>query len=304
MQPLEPTTDDSLKQLVRNAYGAIAEQPRDRNAASACGCGPSCCSPLDDATIMADDYSQLPGYVAEADLGLGCGLPTQFAQIKPGDTVVDLGSGAGNDCFVARHETGPTGKVIGIDFTEAMIDRARRNTDARGFNNVEFRYGDIERMPIADNVADVIVSNCVLNLVPNKARVIAEIFRVLKPGGHFSISDIVLLRDLPDTLRRPAELYSGCIAGAIQKTDYLSIIDQTGFVNVVLQQEKPILLPDDFLAEYLTADDIAAYRKLPTGIVSVTVYAEKPTASLTADQQVLTDARVAGDACCAPGCCS
>ncbi|MCY7358644.1 MAG: arsenite methyltransferase, partial [Rudanella sp.] len=273
MQTLEnvSATDASLKQLVRKAYGAIAEQPRDRKTASACGCGP-----LDDATIMADDYAQLAGYVADADLGLGCGLPTQFAQIKPGDTVIDLGSGAGNDCFVARHETGPAGKVIGIDFTEAMIDRARRNADGRGFNNVEFRFGDIEQMPVGDNVADVIVSNCVLNLVPNKPAVIDEIFRVLKPGGHFSISDIVLLRDLPETLRRPAELYSGCITGAVHKDEYLDIIDRAGFVNVTLQKEKPINLSNAFLAEYLSIDEIAAYHSLSTGIVSVTVYAEKP----------------------------
>lgn len=294
-----PVTDASLKQLVREAYGAVANQSRDQNAASACGCGPTCCGPLDDATIMADEYTGLAGYMPEADLGLGCGLPTQFAQIKPGDTVIDLGSGAGNDCFVARHETGPTGKVIGIDFTEAMIDRARRNADGRGFNNVEFRLGDIEQMPVGDNVADVIVSNCVLNLVPNKPNVIREIFRVLKPGGHFSISDIVLLRDLPDNLRRPAELYSGCITGAIQKNEYLDIIAETGFVNVTLQIEKPIVLPDPFLAEYLTADEITAYRSQSTGIVSVTVYAEKPAPASATDGPAVAQA----GACCAPGCC-
>ncbi len=293
-------TDASLKQLVREAYSAVAEQSRNQNATSACGCGPSCCGPLDDATIMADDYSQLAGYVADADLGLGCGLPTQFAQIKPGDTVIDLGSGAGNDCFVARHETGPTGKVIGIDFTQAMIDRARRNADTLGFNNVEFRFGDIEQMPVADNVADVVVSNCVLNLVPNKPNVIGEIFRVLKPGGHFSISDIVLLRELPDNLKRPAELYSGCITGAIQKDEYLDIIAETGFVNVLLQKEKPIILPNEFLAEYLTADEIMSYRAVSTGIVSVTVYAEKPVAL----SEPLADSNQATEACCAPGCCS
>ncbi len=320
-------TDASLKQLVREAYTTIADQPREKNAALACGCGPAGlrsvglrsvglrsvglrsvglrsvgCGPLDDATIMADDYSQLAGYVVDADLGLGCGLPTQFARIKPGDTVIDLGSGAGNDCFVARHETGPTGNVIGIDFTEAMIDRARRNADERGFNNVEFRFGDIEQMPVGDNVANVIVSNCVLNLVPNKSNVIAEIFRVLTPGGHFSISDIVLLRDLPENLRRPAELYSGCIAGAIHKEDYLDIIARTGFVNVLLQKEKPIVLPDAFLAEYLTVDEIASYRSVSTGIVSVTVYAEKPLTGVIS----LVDVSLAGEggACCAPGCCS
>ena len=309
---LEPitSTDASLKQLVRETYGAIADQSRERNAASACGCGPACCGPLDDATIMADDYSQLAGYVADADLGLGCGLPTQFAQIKPGDTVIDLGSGAGNDCFVARHETGPAGKVIGIDFTEAMISRARKNADARGFNNVEFRVGDIENMPVADNTANVVVSNCVLNLVPNKPNVVADIFRVLKPGGHFSISDIVLLRDLPANLKRPAELYSGCITGAIHRDEYLNIIAETGFVNVIVQKEKPIILPDTFLAEYLTADEIASYRAVSTGIVSVTVYAEKPatdqptTVEKPAGQVAAVANTAAEEACCAPGCCA
>jgi arsenite methyltransferase len=312
MQTLEPitVTDASLKQLVREAYGAIAEQRPQRNAASACGCGPDCCSPDGDTKLMAEDYAQLAGYEASADLGLGCGLPTQFAQIKPGDTVIDLGSGAGNDCFVARHETGPTGKVIGIDFTEAMINRARKNADARGFNNVEFRFGDIEAMPVADNTANVIVSNCVLNLVPNKPNVIADIFRVLKPGGHFSISDIVLLRDLPANLKRPAELYSGCITGAIHRDDYLNIIAETGFVNVIVQKEKPIILPDTFLNEYLTADEIASYRAVSTGIVSVTVYAEKPIADQTETiknpvAQLAESGTVAeGEACCAPGCCS
>ena len=307
-------TDASLKQLVRDAYGAIAERgPADqiRNATNACGCGPDCCSsPEDSARLMADDYAELAGYVADADLGLGCGLPTQFAQIKPGDTVIDLGSGAGNDCFVARHETGPTGKVIGIDFTEPMIDRARQNADARGFNNVEFRFGDIETMPVANNTADVIVSNCVLNLVPNKPNVIAEIFRVLKPGGHFSISDIVLLRDLPANLKRPAELYSGCITGAIHRDEYLDLIAKTGFVNVIVQKEKPIVLPDTFLAEYLTGDEITSYRQVSTGIVSVTVYAEKPAdnQSTTIEKpvvQLVESGNIgAEEACCAPGCCS
>src|SRR5699024_6705572 len=150
------------------------------------------------------DYSEVEGYNPDADLGLGCGLPTEFAQIKEGDTVIDLGSGAGNDCFVARHETGPTGKVLGIDFAEPMIAKARKNAEKLEFNNVEFRYGDIEDVPVSDDLADVIVSNCVLNLVPDKQKVFSEIFRVLTPGGHFSISDIVLVGDLPETLREDA----------------------------------------------------------------------------------------------------
>src|SRR5215213_5177908 len=186
-------TQNNVKELVRRKYAEIALQDKEANQSSCCGAG--CCS-TETVTIMADDYKELNGYNPDADLGLGCGLPTQFAKIKKGDTVIDLGSGAGNDAFVARHETGETGKVIGIDFTPAMIERARKNNEVRGFNNVEFRQGDIEEMPVTSNKADVIVSNCVLNLVPNKHKVFSEVYRVLKPGGHFSISDIVLEGEL------------------------------------------------------------------------------------------------------------
>jgi SAM-dependent methyltransferase len=187
-------TQDNLKELVRQKYSEIALQDKETNASSCCGSG--CCS-TEVYNIMADDYTELEGYNPDADLGLGCGLPTQYAKIKKGDVVIDLGSGAGNDAFIARNETGETGKVIGIDFTPAMIERARQNNEVRGFNNVEFRQGDIEKMPVTANTADVIVSNCVLNLSTNKDGVIKEIFRVLKPGGHFSISDIVLEGQLP-----------------------------------------------------------------------------------------------------------
>jgi SAM-dependent methyltransferase len=225
---------------------------------------------------MADDYNELEGYNPDADLGLGCGLPTQFAEIKKGDVVIDLGSGAGNDAFVARHETGETGKVIGIDFTPAMIDKARANAEKLGFHNVEFRQGDIEKMPVTANTADVIVSNCVLNLVPNKQEVFKEIYRVLKPGGHFSISDIVLVGQLPQQIRSAAEMYAGCVAGAIQKNEYLSMIEGSGFKNIKLQKEKSIVVPDDILSAYLSREQIDAFKQSGTGIFSVTVYAEKP----------------------------
>ena len=225
---------------------------------------------------MSDDYSELKGYNADADLGLGCGLPTQFAQIKKGDVVIDLGSGAGNDCFVARHETGETGKVIGIDFTPKMIERARINAEVRGFNNVEFREGDIEHMPVTSNAADVIVSNCVLNLVPNKDGVFKEIFRVLKPGGHFSISDVVLIGKLPDALRKDAEMYAGCVAGAIQKQVYLELIDANGFENISIQKEKPIHIPGDILNKYLSQQEIQEFNSGGSGIYSITVFAKKP----------------------------
>ena len=265
-------TEEQLKQIVKDKYAEIALQDKESNAASCCG-ATGCSTEV--YNIMADDYTKLEGYTADADLGLGCGLPTQFAKIKKGDVVIDLGSGAGNDCFVARHETGPEGKVIGIDFTEAMIDRARLNAEKYGFNNVEFRMGDIEKMPVTANVADVIVSNCVLNLVPNKKAVFTDMFRVLKTGGHFSISDVVLVGTLPDKLQHAAEMYAGCVSGAIQKEDYLGMIKEAGFSNITLQKEKAIVVPDDILANYLTADEIADYKASNVGIFSITVYAEK-----------------------------
>ena len=266
------TTND-VKELVRQKYGEIALQDKETNAASCCGSG--CCS-TEVYNIMADDYNNLSGYQADADLGLGCGLPTQFAKIQQGQTVIDLGSGAGNDAFVARHEVGESGKVIGIDFTPAMIEKARTNAEKLGFNNVEFRLGDIEQMPVTSNVADVVVSNCVLNLVPNKDGVFKEIFRVLKGGGHFSISDIVLTGELPQSLREAAEMYAGCVSGAVQKEEYLELIQANGFKNIVVQKEKQILIPDDILSNYLSAEEIAAYKASGTGIYSITVYAEKP----------------------------
>lgn len=275
-------TEEQLKELVRQKYSEIALQDKVTNQASCCGSG-SCSTEI--YNIMSDDYSELKGYNPDADLGLGCGLPTQFARIKKGDTVVDLGSGAGNDCFIARAETGPEGKVIGIDFTPAMIDKARENAEKLGFNNVEFRQGDIEKMPLTADKADVVVSNCVLNLVPNKANVIREIFRVLKPGGHFSISDVVLAGQLPEALRKDAEMYAGCVSGAIQKSEYLDHISASGFVNIQIQKEKAIEIPNDILSNYLSASEIEAFKSGTTGIFSVTVYAEKP------------------KACCAPGCC-
>jgi arsenite methyltransferase len=278
-------TTEQIKDMVKQKYSEIALQDKDNNQASCCGSG--CCS-TEVYNIMTDDYSRLEGYNPDADLGLGCGLPTQFAKIKKGDVVIDLGSGAGNDAFIARSETGDTGKVIGIDFTPAMIDKARANAEKLAFHNVEFRLGDIEKMPVTGNTADVVVSNCVLNLVPNKLGVFQEIFRVLKPGGHFSISDIVLVGALPTKIREAAEMYAGCVSGAIQKDAYLELVDITGFKGVTLQKEKPIIVPDDILGQYLSPEEIAAFKQSGTGIYSVTVYAEKPKV----------------EACCAPGCCS
>lgn len=280
-------TQEQIKDLVRQKYSEIALQDKATNQSSCCGSG-SCSTEV--YNIMADDYTQLNGYHPDADLGLGCGLHTQFAKIKKGDVVIDLGSGAGNDAFIARHETGETGKVIGIDFTPAMIERARQNAAARGFNNVEFRQGDIEKMPVTANTADVIVSNCVLNLVPDKDGVLKEIYRVLKPGGHFSISDIVLEGELPKAIKQAAEMYAGCVAGAIQKNVYLELIEANGFRHITVQKDKPVIIPDDILRQYLSEDQLAAFKQSGTGIRSITVYAEKP----TGEQKT----------CCGPECCN
>lgn len=266
-------TEQEIKEMVRQKYSEIALQDKDTNASSCCGAG-GCSTEV--YNIMNEEYDGLEGYNPDADLGLGCGLPTEFAKIKKGDTVIDLGSGAGNDCFIARAETGDTGKVIGIDFTEAMIDKARINADKLGFNNVEFRQGDIEKMPVAANMADVVVSNCVLNLVPNKQAVFAEMYRVIKPGGHFSISDIVLTGELPEKIKNAAEMYAGCVASAIDKDEYLSYVSKVGFTNMVIQKDKPIIVPDDILKNYLNEEEITQYKSQETVIRSITVYAEKP----------------------------
>jgi SAM-dependent methyltransferase len=275
-------TSEHLKQTVKEKYAQIADQNSDLNKSSCCGA--TGCSTID-YTVMADDYSNLKGYVADADLGLGCGLPTEFAQIKEGNTVVDLGSGAGNDAFIARSIVGEKGKVIGIDFTDRMIEKARENANKLNFNNVEFRLGDIEKMPLAGNIADVVVSNCVLNLVPDKKQAFAETFRVLKKGGHFSVSDVVLVGDLPEGLAKSAEMYAGCVAGAIQMNDYLRIIKECGFADIKVQKMKKIALPEDILKEYISENEIRDFNNKDTGIFSITVYAEKPVN------------------CCPPGCC-
>ena len=297
--------DSQIKEMVKEKYAAIAVQSQTQNATSCCGATSSCCG--DEVyNIMADDYTKLEGYNPDADLGLGCGLPTEFAKIKEGDTVIDLGSGAGNDAFIARRITGENGKVLGIDFTEAMIAKARANAEKLHYNNVEFRLGDIDDMPVTSNYADVIVSNCVLNLVPNKHKVISEIFRVLKPGGHFSISDIVLEGHLPAKWKEVAELYAGCVSGASQQETYLDLIRQAGFENITVQKQKPILIPDNILLEYLSQDELQAFVDSKTGIFSITVYAEKPGSTQpTAKPRISLKELIVSGKSCTPGsgCC-
>lgn len=290
------TTTNELKQLVKEKYGEIASQSKEQNETSCCGSGCGCAT-IDEA-LMAENYSKLAGYVADADLGLGCGLPTEYAHIKAGDVVVDLGSGAGNDAFIARAVTGATGKVIGVDMTEKMIEKARLNAEKMGFNNVEFRLGDIEQLPLSANVADVVVSNCVMNLVPNKQKAFTETFRVLKPGGHFSISDIVLVGELPEGLRKSAEMYAGCISGAIQKDEYLDVIKAAGFTHVEVQKNKKITLPHEILSTYLNEQELAQVLAGSLGIFSITVYGEKPLAPKPASAAAKAACCGEGSSCC------
>lgn len=271
---MEKIENEKLKELVKEEYSKIALQSKEHNETSCCGAG-SCGT----YNIMSEDYSNLEGYNPDADLGLGCGLPTEFAKIKKGDTIVDLGSGAGNDCFVARSFAGEEGHIIGIDMTEAMIQKAKANAEKLGFKNVEFRLGDIEDIPLSSKRADVVVSNCVMNLVPDKQKAFSEVFRILKPQGHFSISDVVLKGNLPEALRKEAELYAGCVSGAIMKGEYLEILSEQGFVNITVQKEKPIIIPDEVLIKYLSEEELKSYKEKGMGVYSITIYAERPEAS-------------------------
>ncbi|HNS13449.1 MAG TPA: arsenite methyltransferase [Bacteroidia bacterium] len=264
--------EEELKEIVREKYAEIALADPSENKSC---CTPACC--VDgNKNSMADSYDGLSGYEPIADLGLGCGLPTEYAGIKKGDTVVDLGAGAGNDCFVARAETGETGRVIGIDMTSEMIKRARKNVESLGYKNVEFRLGEIENIPVEADEADVVISNCVLNLVPNKNKAFREIHRILKPGGHFSVSDIVLTGPLPQSLIKVAELYAGCVSGAVSKDEYLNMISENGFKNIKIQKVKKIELPEEFLQSHLSDEEMELVRNTKIGIESISVYAEKP----------------------------
>lgn len=264
-------TQNEIKEIVKEKYGSIAREVKEEKS---CCCGGGS-KKVVDYTMFSDDYSKLDGYSKEADLGLGCGLPTEFADLKKGDIVVDLGAGAGNDVFVARSIVGDSGKVIGIDMTEEMIDLANKNKEKLGFTNIEFRLGEIDDLPIDENSIDVVISNCVLNLVPNKKRAFSEIHRILKQNGHFCVSDIVLVGNLPEGLKKSAEMYAGCVAGALQKDDYIGIINKTGFKNVEIKQTKTITIPDDILIKYLNEEQLANYNNSGIGIFSITVVGNK-----------------------------
>jgi SAM-dependent methyltransferase len=264
---------EDLKFVVQERYGEIAKQSKIQNETTCCGVGSSCCTI--DYAVFAESYNKEKGYNPDADLGLGCGIPTQFASIKTGDAVLDLGSGAGNDCFVVRAIVGETGKVTGIDFTDAMLEKARKNNDKLGFTNVEFVKGDIEAMPLVGSKFDVIVSNCVLNLVPDKTKAFAEMLRVLKPGGHFCVSDVVIKGELPYNLQKDAEMYAGCVSGAIEINEYLNIIKNTGFRNLKIHKKKDIVIPVDILKNYMDIAELEKFRKGDIGIYSITISAEK-----------------------------
>jgi arsenite methyltransferase len=259
--------DKKVKEMVKDKYAELAVKSQ-----SCCGGGSS---KIVGYTIMQDEYDNQKGYVPEADLKLGCGMPTEYAGIKEGDTVVDLGSGAGNDVFVARALVGEKGSVIGIDFTPEMIAKAEKNKTKLGYKNVQFRLGEIESIPLDNNIANVVVSNCVLNLVPNKEKAFKEMFRIIKSGGHFCVSDIVIRGNLPDELKKSAEMYAGCVAGAIQQEDYLNLLKKVGFVNIEIKKTKTIDLPDEVLTQYLSSDQINEFRSSKVGIFSITVVGYK-----------------------------
>lgn len=265
---------DELKSVVKQKYGEIAKKSLEELNSAAC-CGTQCCGDPHDLTCFNDDYTKLQGYNKDADLKLGCGVPTAIAAIKEGDTVLDLGSGAGNDAFVARAIVGTSGKVIGLDMTEPMVEKAKRNAQKLGYANVEFRLGDIEDMPIENDSIDVVISNCVLNLVPNKEQAFSEMYRVLRAGGHFSISDVVLARPLPAGLQREAEMYAGCVSGAIEKSKYLQLIEDAGFKNVQVKIEKPLTLPKEVLSRFLSPDEVKSFLANGAAISSITVFGEK-----------------------------
>jgi len=265
---------ENIKEIIREKYGLIAGQTKEANAPSCCGF--VSCGSIVDYSVFSENYENLEGYNPDSDLGLGCGLPTEYAGIQPGNSVLDLGSGAGNDCFVARALVGENGYVAGIDFTEAMVEKARENARKLGYSNVDFILGDIEDIPVRFGVVDVVISNCVLNLVPDKPKAFSEIYRVLKQGGHFCISDVVVQGILPDGLRDDAAMYAGCVSGALPRGQYMGIIAEAGFVNIEVKKEKKIELPDELLLNYISAGELEKFKTGETGIFSITVTGAKP----------------------------
>jgi arsenite methyltransferase len=261
--------NENLKLIVKEKYASIAVSN------SSCGCCGDVSPEILAYSKMNDDYTSLDGYNSDADLQLGCGVPTEFANISVGDIVLDLGSGAGNDVFVCRRIVGDSGKIIGLDMTQEMIDLANKNKAKSGYENIDFILGEIENIPLNDSMIDVIVSNCVLNLVPDKKKAFSEMYRVLKPNAHFCVSDIVLQGILPEKLKKVAEMYAGCVSGAIQYKEYLDLLSEVGFKNVTVKKEKKIVLPDETFLMYLTQEELLDLKKSENALFSITVYGEK-----------------------------
>ena len=272
--------EEEIKKYVRERYGRAAQQ-----SSSCCQPASSCCGGGKDTDLISigigytdQDLKAVP---EGANLGLGCGNPLALASLREGETVLDLGSGAGFDCFLAARQVGKTGKVIGVDMTPEMLDKARGNAKKSDFTNVEFRLGEIENLPVGDNQVDIIISNCVINLSPAKDRVFQEAFRVLKPGGRLMVSDIVLKRDLPEEIRNSVAAYTACVAGAVRKEKYLGSIRAAGFQETDVMEERdfPIDIPitDPTAKEVVKALGSAAKaRDLATSITSIKVHAKKP----------------------------
>ena len=271
------STADVVRTTVRERYAAIARDAASCCAPASCGCDGPAMVP-DGLNVIGDAYAGVEGRLAEADLNLGCGVPTRHAGLQPGETVLDLGSGAGNDVFIARREVGEAGRVLGVDMTPEMIARARSNAAKLGYDNVEFRLGEIEHLPVEAGSVDVLISNCVLNLLPDKAPAFYEMARVLRPGGRFCVSDIVATGELPEPVRGAAGLYVGCVAGALPETEYLALIEAAGFAAVRIVEARPIALPDEALAPHMDAPAIAVFRNSGVTLKSVTVLGTKPVA--------------------------
>jgi len=265
--------EEKVKKIVREGYGKIAK-------AEKCGCGCGCGSNVSEN--MGYTRSELGSVPEGADLNLGCGNPVALAMLKEGETVVDLGSGGGLDCFLTAKKVGPKGKVIGVDMTAEMLDKARDNCRKGGYKNVEFRLGEIENLPVADNTADVIISNCVINLSPNKKGVFEEAFRVLRPGGRLMISDMVLLNELPEAVKKSVQAYVGCISGAEMKDAYTKMIENAGFEEVKVIEETH--LPLELMLSDATAKAVMKQLNLTekkaeeivNSVVSIKISATKP----------------------------